>query len=100
MVMGIKEFDISATKTFVFLFLWWWWWWGGGGVVCMYSQCLAQFSDFLLEAPPFGNAFYNYFVFFRCSVSMSPFKANKQYANQGSQGRWNSVSNASPFTST
>ena len=73
---------------------------GGGGVVCMYSQCLAQFSDFLLEAPPFGNAFYNYFVFFRCSVSKSPFKANKQYANQGSQGRWNSVSNASPFTST
>ena len=24
----------------------------------MYSQCLAQFSDFLLEAPPSGNAFY------------------------------------------
>ena len=34
---------------------------GGGGVcvcVCMYSQCLAQFSDFLLEAPPSGNALY------------------------------------------
>ena len=34
---------------------------GGGGVgggVCMYLQCLAQFSDFLLQAPPSGNAFY------------------------------------------
>ena len=60
--MGIKEFDISGTKTFVFLSLWWWWWWwwwgGWGGGVCMYSQCLAQFSDFLLEALPSGNAFY------------------------------------------
>ena len=57
--MGIKEFDISGTKTFVLLFLWWWWWWGwGGGVcVCMYSQCLAQFSDFLLEAPHLGMLF-------------------------------------------
>ena len=67
-------------------------------LVHVFTMCSSVWW-FFTGSTPIWECFL-YFVFFRCSVSKSPFKANKQYANQGSQGRWNSVSNASPFTST
>ena len=56
--MDIKEFDMCWCLGQKLLFFFFFGGGGGEGAGCMYEQCLAQCSDFLLEVPPSGNAFY------------------------------------------